>query len=159
MPLLPVILSGLIALTLIGLGAYYLVHEALEWGRNGGYVAMPREDASYFRSQFYRRLIGSSLLVAVGAAIFAGLNLIDPHTSPRLFIWFWLGVMLAVAWLLLISAADLAAIRRYARRHARELRSDHTALMVESRTLLGRGQGNGQWRDGAGGPTEPGPPD
>ncbi len=134
--------SGLISVTLIGLGAYYLVREGRAWRRNGGYEGVPPADRTYFRRQFYRRFQGSILLVLAGIAIFIGLNVLEIKRSPRLYGCFWIAVLLGLLWMIYLSGADLIAIRRYARREEQRLDNERRELIAQDIAEL-RARNNG----------------
>jgi hypothetical protein len=134
--------SGSITLTLFGLGLYYLCREHREWRRSQGYVQLPPADRSHFVRQYFRRLQSSSLLMAAGIAIFLGLNVLDPQHRPLLYVWYWMGVLLAFFWIVALALADVLAIQRYARRHQRNLERERCD-MIERQLVQYRARGNG----------------
>lgn len=118
-----------ISLAIIGIGVYYLVQEERARRRHGGYWRSPPEDRKYFRRQFARRFVGSSLLVIVGIAVFIGLNALEIRPAPKLYAWFWISVLVALFVMIIVAGYDVVAIRRYARRHRRQLNADRRAMI------------------------------
>ena len=128
-PLIELIGSVLISLTLVALGVYYFMREYLERRRNGSYAEWPAEDRRHYSGQFYRRAVGSSLLVAAGVAIFIGQGVLDWNESPRLYAWLWTGVLLGLLGIVSLAGADILAIQRYARRQRRKLSADRREMI------------------------------
>jgi hypothetical protein len=128
-PLIELVVSAVISLTLVGLGVYYLLREFGERRRNDAYVRFPPEDRRHFRGQFYRRFAGSTLLVAAGIAIFIGQGVLDWEESPRLYLWIWLGILAGVFGIISLAGADLISIRRYARRQHKRLEADRREMI------------------------------
>jgi len=128
-PLVELIISAVISLTLIGLGVYYFVREVVERRRNDSYVRLPPDDRRHFRGQFIRRVTGSTLLVSAGIAVFAGQVLIDWQESRILYVWLWTGISLGVFGIVVLAGADLLSIRRYARRQQKRLAADRREMI------------------------------
>lgn len=55
----------------------------------------------------HRRNLGMAVMVVVSAATFLGVNLMDHQPSPIVFGYYWLVVLLMIAWLCLIALADI----------------------------------------------------
>ena len=128
-PLVELAVSAVIALTLVGLGVYYFIREVVERRRSEAYVRLPPEDRRHFQGQFYRRAVGSTLLVAAGIAIFIGQGVLDWNETPRLYAWLWTGVLLGLFGIISLAGADLLAIRRYARRQQKRLEADRREMI------------------------------
>lgn len=123
------VVSGLISLTLVGLGGYYLLREHVERRRQNGYRNLPPVDARHFRFQYIRRAVGSSLLILSGVAIFIGQTVMDWRAEPKIYAWLWIGVMLGLLGIISLAGADLWSIYRYSRRHQRRIAEDRQAMI------------------------------
>jgi peptidoglycan/LPS O-acetylase OafA/YrhL len=69
-----------------------------------------------------RRSLAAGLVMAISMAFFVGVNFLDHHSDPRLFVYYWAVVMGLVCWLCLLALADI--------RHARAARRQHLADAV-----------------------------
>lgn len=128
-PLVELAWSAAIFLTLVGLGSYHLIREVIERRRNEAYVRLTSEDRRHFQGQFYRRVVGSTLLISAGIAIFVGQGLLDWKETPRLYAWLWTGVLLGLFGIVWLAGADLLSIRRYARRQQKRLEADRREMI------------------------------
>ena len=135
-PLLELAWSAAISITLVGLGIFCLVREAVERRRNEAYVRLPPEDQRHFRGQFRRRVVGSMLFVSVGIAIFVGQGVLDWKESRRLYLWLWIGVLLGLFGTICLAGADLLSIRRYARRQQKRLERDRREMIERQLELF-----------------------
>jgi len=105
----------------IALGLGMLISHLRSWRRVQGQLAAG-DERRHFRRRFLRRLQTSALLTLAGIALVVG-QLISPRAWPTLFVFFWCGVALLLAWVILLALADAAATRAYIGR----LRSQRTA--------------------------------
>jgi len=128
-PVVELAISAVISLTLVGLGIYFLVREIVERRRNDGYVRLPPEDRRHFQGQYYRRLAGSTLLVAAGIAIFVGQVILDWEESRIVYVWLWTGISIGVFGIIILAGADIVSIRRYARRQRKRLEADRREMI------------------------------
>jgi hypothetical protein len=142
-PLNELITSAIIALVLVGLGGFYLVHEHRRHARRSREPGLVPVDREHFSRQYRRRTCGSVLLIVAGLAVFAGANLVDARQQPRLFGWFWIGVMLLVLGLVALATAEVGAIVRYGRRHQRQL-ADDTRAMIDRQLAAYRARSTGR---------------
>jgi hypothetical protein len=122
--------SAVISVVIIGLGAYYLAREIAQRRRQGDNSNLPAADRRHFQWQFYRRVTGSSLLVAAGLAIFVGQGLLDWTASPLLYFSIWLGILLGLFGIVCLAGADIVGIQRYARRQQRKLQADRREMIA-----------------------------
>jgi cytochrome c-type biogenesis protein CcmH/NrfG len=124
-------------------------------------------DRAYVRSQAYRRLVGSVLLLVL-AGLLAGSFFLeaplqqvhqeraaqtahDPSAPAqaehkdflRQFAAYWIAVLLVLMLLLALVAADVWAIARFGQRHRRQLRDDLRAMLASEVARIRR-QGNGR---------------
>jgi hypothetical protein len=124
-------------------------------------------DRLYLRSQAYRRLVCSALLLVL-AGLLAGSFWLDrsrlqvereraeqvarnPKAPPQpeheafvqQFTLYWIGVLLVVLLLLILVAADVWAIARFSQRQHRQLRADLRDTLTRELARF-RQQGNGR---------------
>lgn len=129
-PELELLCSILISFIIVCLGVYYFARENRERRRHQGYSNLPPVDRSHFRWQFYRRMFGSALLVAVGVAILVGQSWMDWRQNPLLYFCLWLGVLLGLFGIVCLAGADIIGIQRYAQRQRRKLAEDRRQMIV-----------------------------
>jgi hypothetical protein len=144
-PLVELIVSAIISLTVVALGVYYLTREIVERRRNDGYLRFPPEDRRHFQGQFYRRVAGSTLLFSAGVAIFIGQGVLDWQETPRFYAWLWGGIILGLFGIISLAGADIWSIRRYARRQQKRLETDRRE-MIERQLELYRAEREAQRR-------------
>lgn len=126
---------------------------------------MPVEDRTYFRRQAIRRLIGCGLLVAIGALIGGSYvsgqeewvdrlgqpdpAKVAPGVAPdpelqhkkRLYVWYWIAVLMLLLALVIVAAIDFFAIRGYGARHLKRIYSDRKAMLEQELAELKRARG------------------
>ncbi len=132
------------------------------------------DDATYFRNQFIRRLIGCALLLAIATMIAgayvsglearaerfgdemqakadAGNREPTPEQQQfrRTYAAFWIAVLLLLFAVLMVAAIDLYAIRRYGARHLKQIRDDRRAMLESELANYRRERTR---RNGSGGP-------
>jgi hypothetical protein len=77
------------------------------------------ESGGALDTRMRRRRLGAALLVAINAALFVGINVLQPAHHPVGYIMYWLIVMVMLAWLVGLGVADLLQTRRTLRRSSR----------------------------------------
>lgn len=127
---------------------------------------LPPEDRTYLRRQAYRRLAGCVLMVAVAGMMSvwyvngydAGIDAIgadrdrqkaagDLRLSPehesagRFFVYYINTMLLLLLALLILTAFDVLAIRRFAARHSRAIRDERRAMLESELAALRRERG------------------
>jgi hypothetical protein len=122
--------SVVMALVLVGLGAYYWLREGREWRRQAGYENLPPADRRHFRMQFYRRRAGAAMFTAIGVVIAISQGAVDWHATPRVYAWLWISVMVGLMAVVALAGVDLVAIRRYARRQQKRIHEDRQAMLA-----------------------------
>lgn len=126
------------------------------------------EDRSYFRYQVWVRLTGCILMVILGAMVAGSyaLGLEDranemgkavheqrlqggdvtmtpeQHRFSKLYGAYWITVLVLLMVIVLLAALDMWAIRRYGRRHMKQLEADYRAS-VEQEVAILRSRRNG----------------
>lgn len=157
----------LLVAALVGLAVYYAWRQVRAL-RALPLSEEPAEDRDYIRRQAWRRLVGCALMLLF-AGLFIGwfaLGLDDlaselgkqgeaaaaggvkPEMNPEQkrtfsFISYYLIAALVVFFLLIITAGlDVLAIRRFGRRHLRQIQEDRRA-MIERQAARMRSQRNG----------------
>ena len=134
--------SELISLVLIVLGAYSLIREGVRRHRQADSSELTPTDCEHFERQYIRRRNGSVVMILAGIIIFVAQNVVDHERSPRIYAWLWIGVLLAVLWMVTLSLADLLAIRRYGRRHLQNLTQDRREMLRQQIARI-HSRGNG----------------
>lgn len=125
----------------IALGLGLLISHLRTWRDQRRQLAAG-DEFRYHRRRFLRRTQTSAMLALAGVALFVG-QLIPPHAWPSLFVCFWCGVALLLAWVVVLALADAAATRAYVGRLARQRNAERSALEQELIRLRRRSQ-NGQ---------------
>ena len=159
------VVAYLIAAVLLALAVYFSAQQILTLGRLRSQTDLPAEDRTYFRQQAWVRLACSSLLVLlaimVGGAYASGLQeratalQRQPGQEPvltteqerflKLYGAYWITVLVILMVVVLLAALDIWAIRRYGRRHLRQLQADHRAIVDDQLAAL-RTERNGHPR-------------
>jgi amino acid transporter len=123
----------------------------------------PPEDRTYLRRQAYRRLAGCVLMVAIAGMMSAwylngydaGIDAIgaardaqkaagdtrlrpEHESAGRFFVYYVNTMLLLILALLIITAFDVLAIRRFAVRHSRAIREDRRAMLERELAALRR---------------------
>ncbi|HUY92339.1 MAG TPA: hypothetical protein VMV10_26595 [Pirellulales bacterium] len=137
--------SNLVTLVLfpgavIALGLGLMISHVRSWRRNQGQFAAG-DERRYYRRRFLRRVQTSAMLALAGLALIVG-QLIPPHVWPSLFVFFWCGVALLLAWVVVLALADAAATRAYVGRLRRQRTAERSQLEQELMRLR-RGSQNG----------------
>jgi peptidoglycan/LPS O-acetylase OafA/YrhL len=105
------------------------------------------EDLEYARRQFGRRVQTSAMMALLAVGLCLG-QLIARDQHPTLFVLFWLGMLLLLAWMVLMALGDLVLGRQRLARLARERRIAEAQLTAELDRLRDKlkqeGDHNGQ---------------
>jgi drug/metabolite transporter (DMT)-like permease len=102
---------------------------------------LPDADREYHERQVRRRLLGSTVMLAIALAMTLGLA-INPrtgHAEARVWGLAWLAVFLLVCVLLVLAGLDWASIRVYALRHRRALVQERLEALLDERRRLAKG--------------------
>lgn len=122
----------------VALGLGLLISHLRTWRDKRRQLAAG-DEYRYHRRRFLRRMQTSAMLTLAGLALFIG-QLIPPHAWPSLFVFFWCGVALLLAWVVVLALADAAATRAYLGRLERQRNAERAALEQELIRLRRRGQ-------------------
>lgn len=122
----------------IALGLGLLISHVRTW-RNKRSQLAAGDELRYHRRRFLRRVQTSAMLTLAGVALIIG-QLIPPHIWPSLFVFFWCGVALLLAWVVLLALADAAATRAYVGRLQQQRTAERSALEQELMQLRRRNQ-------------------
>jgi len=106
-------------LFLLSLGL--LLHHVRTWQRTRRRQDLSPEDRRYHRRQFFRRVLGSSLMGLLTVGLFVGLNFVSHRQSPLFFVSFWCGMVGLGVWMGLLAMVDLWSVSRYGKRKRGEL--------------------------------------
>jgi hypothetical protein len=131
------------AIVLAGAGAGFIAHHVRTWRRQRERIDLSDEDYRYFRSQYYRRTQASAMMIVLAVAIVIGTNVISVEWHPQLYVYFWCGTVVLVAWMALLAIGDLWLVRRYAARQRGELLRARREIDRKLRELA-KSKGNGR---------------
>lgn len=87
-------------------------------------------DVEFSRGQFRRRMQTSVMLAVLAVGLCVG-QLIRSESHPTFFVLFWLGMVLLIAWMVLLALGDLILGRHYVARLQRERRVAEAQLQAE----------------------------
>lgn len=160
--------ATLIVISLVGLALYFgwQQRQSLRW--LGEQTDLSSEDRNYYRRQAWRRLVNSGLMLVLAilvavyylggmeARVSALADLAqarhDRAEAPnfdaqqaelaRTFAAFCFAVLVLLLAIVLLVAVDVWAIRRYGRRHLRQIQA-HRRAMLESQIARMRSERNG----------------
>jgi len=136
---IPVIIAGG---GVIAFGLYLLRHQANSWRKQQS-KDLPQKDLDHFQSQYRRRKQTSWLLVVIGVLMVGGDLLLTDHKNPLIFVIWVIGLLLLVAWVVLLAVGDWVAIRAYSQAALSEIRMQQMALEREAERLRERTRSNG----------------
>jgi hypothetical protein len=119
-------------LTVALLAAGLLLWHVLSWR----HLQREEEGAEldFGRRQFRRRVQTSSMLGVLAIGLCVG-QLIPRQQTPTLFVLFWLGLLLLLAWIVLLALGDLIVGRQHIARLSRERRVAEAQLRAELQRL------------------------
>lgn len=121
----------LFPLGVLAVGGVLLATHISSWQRAQRAQLDPTELNFRWR-QFRRRVQATSLIVLLGILLGTG-QLIDGATRPRLFVGFWLSVLLLTLWVLLLAAGDALATYGFASRMRQRQQAEKLRLQWEFR--------------------------
>ncbi len=148
-----ILYAVLLIVVLVGLAGYYAWRQVqtLRGLRHAG--DLTREDRSYVRNQAWRRLANSALMVVFAGLIAASFQIEGPaqdlvnrgeeaaarNEKPdlnpgekqlvRAYGLFWVAALLVLMAMMGLALFDILAIRRYGRRHFRQIQADRRAMI------------------------------
>lgn len=156
-----IIFGSLLVVALLFLSLWYGVRQVAALRRPRPLEEMPLDEWRYQRSQAWRRLITSVLLLALGLMLIGALiyletpaqNLADERAamekegdaSPlnpeqrgfaRLYGFFWLIFLLVLMAVVFLAAVDFWATRRYGLRQHRKIIADRRAMIEREASRL-----------------------
>ena len=119
----------ILPLTVLVMAAGLAYWQLLSWRR------VQREESREDELEFGRRQLSCRLqtslmlgLLAIGLCVG---QLIDRNQSPTVFVLFWLGMLLLLAWMVLLALGDLVLGRQHVARLSRERRIAEAQLNAE----------------------------
>lgn len=104
---------------------------------------LERGERDYRRRQFRRRMQASAMLGILGLMVFAGGVMMIYRVRPLALTYYWLAVMVVLAWLALLALADMLATKHYYGRVRDHYTVEQAKLHAELRRLLAT-RSNGQ---------------
>jgi len=161
------IFGVLLVIVLLGMAGYYGWRQvqALRDMRRGG-DNLPVEDRRYARNMAWRRLLGSVLMLLFAGLLIGSFTLEEPAKElgeqgeaalangeefvpsqeqsdfRDFYVKYWIVALLVLLAIVTLAALDFFAIRRFGRRHYRQIQEDRRA-MIEREVSRLRGQRNG----------------
>jgi hypothetical protein len=120
-----------IALLAVGLFVWHLRSWRGEQQEQG-------QEREFAYRRFRRRMQTTSMLAALGIGLCLG-QLIPREEHPTLFVIFWFGMLLLLAWMVLLALGDLIIGRQQLARLARERRIAEAQLNAELERLRREG--------------------
>ena len=161
------LVAALLVLTLFIVSGYFGWQQVQTLGGLRRIQSLSREDYLYFRNQAWRRLLGCTLMVAIGALIswwfLSGLiDRIDAIGEAKLaqpqgakqpldpeqrrtalaFSYTVIGALTLLMLVLFVAAWDVWAIRRYGARHYRRIQEDRRAMIQRQLVQLRKERGH-----------------
>ncbi len=149
-----------LAIVLVFLAIFSIRHQLMNWRRLGRSLHLPSDDRSYLRSQVYRRLLISLLLLTLagflGGAYFSGIeehadqlgqrkaadvNGERPPPAPeekdflRMWTAYWVTVLILLFVVLSLATIDLWSTRRYAWQQLRRIQIENRAMLERDLAL------------------------
>ena len=106
------------------------------------------EELDHGRRQFRRRVQASIMLGLLAVALCLG-QLIPARQYPSLYVFFWIGVVLLLMWMVLLAIGDMVVNRQRLARFQRQRRIEEARLQAELKQLRGElsPHTNGQSRE------------
>jgi UDP-N-acetylmuramyl pentapeptide phosphotransferase/UDP-N-acetylglucosamine-1-phosphate transferase len=129
--------SYVISAILLATSVALVVRHVRVWKRLKAEELDEREYIFRYR-QFRRRLQTSVMIGLMGVAIVVGQVLMDLGVSWRSKVWYWIGVLGLLLWILLLAVADAVATSAYYSRERSDLAVEHAKLQVELRNARER---------------------
>jgi hypothetical protein len=128
-------LSGfIVALILVATSVALIVRHVRVWKRLKEEELDERE-LNFRRRQFRRRVQTSAMIGLLGVAIVVGQLLLKDVDKPLLKfqVYYWIGVLALLLWILLLAVADMVATSAYYSRERSDFAVQHAKLQVELR--------------------------
>jgi hypothetical protein len=134
------------AVPLLALSLGLLAHHVSSWRRLKCRKDLPPDDRRFFRRQLARRVQASALMGVLAVGLVVGANLISHRLTPRLFIFFWCGMLFLGIWMGLLAALDFRSVARYGKRKRHELANERFSRSPAEVARVGPHEGNGHKR-------------
>ncbi len=141
--------SFLVALVLVATSVALVVRHVRVWKRLNG-EGLEERELDFRRRQFRRRVQTSAMIGLLGVAIVVGQLLLDFVKSPRFLVYYWIGVLAILLWILLLAVADMMATSAHYSRERSDLAVGHAKLQLELRKARERAGRRHNGKPGAG---------
>ena len=122
--------SLVVAIVLVATSVALIVRHVRVWKRLNDEQLEERE-LDFRRRQFRRRLQTSAMIGILGVAIVVGQLLLDMVKSPKFQVYYWIGVLALLLWIVLLAVADMVATSSYYSRERSDLAVGHAKLQIE----------------------------
>ncbi len=134
--------------SLIALGLYLIWRHELTWRKQCSTEGLSQGDMGYFRQQHRRRVQTSGLLTIIGVLMLVGGWMMNAEVNPYWLLLWLIGLLLLVAWVVMLALGDWMAIRAHTQAALTEVRTRQLVLEREADRLRAEvssnDAGNGQ---------------
>jgi hypothetical protein len=141
--------SIVVALILVGTSVALIARHVRVW-KQLREEELDERELNFRRRQFRRRVQTSAMIGLLGVAIVVGQVLLDVVKSPKLQVYYWIGVLALLLWIVLLAVADMVATSAYYSRERSDLAVGHAKLQVELRKARERAGRRHNGKPGAG---------
>jgi hypothetical protein len=126
--------SFVVAFILVATSVGLVVRHVRVWKRLKEDDLDERE-LNFRRRQFRRRVQTSAMIGLLGVAIVVGQLLLKDVDKPLLkfHVYYWIGVLALLLWIILLAVADMVATSAYYSRERSDLAVGHAKLQIELR--------------------------
>ena len=124
--------SFAVAIVLVATSVALIVRHVRVW-KGLKSEALDERELNFRRRQFRRRVQTSAMIGLLGVAIVVGQLLMDIVKSPRFHVYYWIGVLALLLWIVLLAVADMVATSAYYSRERSDLAVGHAKLQIELR--------------------------
>lgn len=131
--------SLLVCVGLVTLGGFMIRSHRRTWAARQAEGITDPADLLHYHSQFRRRIQTSALMAVIGILIFVG-DLIGQQIGPRLFGFYWVGVLALVGYLMVLAVLDGLSSASHTRAALARLRAQRRQLERDAAELRERPQ-------------------
>jgi hypothetical protein len=124
--------SYVVSLILVATSIALIVQHVRVWKRLS-VEDLDERELNFRRRQFRRRVQTSAMIGVLGVAIVVGQLLLGIVHSAKFQVYYWIGVLALLLWILLLAVADMVATSVYYSRERSDFAVQHAKLQVELR--------------------------
>ena len=119
--------SFLVCVSLVAIGWFMIRGHLRGWAERQAEGITDPADLLHYHNQFRRRIQTSALIGIIGVLVFVG-DLISQQIGPKLFGWYWMIVLMLVAYLIVLAILDGLATASHTRAALARLRAQRRQL-------------------------------